>query len=212
MVKRNNYMTYILSYKLSQDHIEMFFSAIRARGGFNNNPTAAQFEGAYKRLVMHAEISTSSAANCLAQDATSILSIPSTSIKAKSKIDDLLIEDLQQNLNVDDEMTALCEEQISLTTYVDDITEYIAGFVAKKVTSLVKCEICANVLVDRNSFSSLLNRKNRGGLCKASKDVVKLCKAAERVIHFYDIRKSVSLKQLILNVLKDINLKIYFAN
>jgi len=28
---------YILSYKLSQDHIGTFFSSVRSRGGYNNN-------------------------------------------------------------------------------------------------------------------------------------------------------------------------------
>lgn len=42
-------MNYFLTYKISQDHIEMFFSAIRSKGGYNNNPTAKQFEDAYKR-------------------------------------------------------------------------------------------------------------------------------------------------------------------
>ena len=35
-------LKYLLTYKLSQDHLELFFSAIRASGGFNNNPTAIQ--------------------------------------------------------------------------------------------------------------------------------------------------------------------------
>ena len=39
-------MTYLLTYKFSQDHIELFFSAVRGRGGFNNNPTAIQFKAA----------------------------------------------------------------------------------------------------------------------------------------------------------------------
>ena len=43
-------MKYILTYKFSQDHLELFFGAIRSSGGFNNNPTAQQFTAAYKRL------------------------------------------------------------------------------------------------------------------------------------------------------------------
>ena len=39
-------MRYLLTYKLSQDHIELFFSAVRARGGFNNNPASMQFRNA----------------------------------------------------------------------------------------------------------------------------------------------------------------------
>lgn len=56
-------LNFILSYKISQDHIEMLFSAIRSRGGFNNNPTAAQFEAAYKRLLVRSELSISENAN-----------------------------------------------------------------------------------------------------------------------------------------------------
>lgn len=43
-VIEKKYVSYLLTYKLSQDHLELFFSAIRSKGGFNNNPTALQFE------------------------------------------------------------------------------------------------------------------------------------------------------------------------
>ena len=43
----SNRIDYLLAYKFSQDHIATFFSAIRSRGGFNNNPTAMQFASAY---------------------------------------------------------------------------------------------------------------------------------------------------------------------
>lgn len=55
----------------------MLFSAIRAKGGFNNNPTVTQFEAAYKALLVHAEIKSNTSANCFAQDNTSILKISS---------------------------------------------------------------------------------------------------------------------------------------
>jgi len=32
-------LQFILSYKFNQDHIEMLILTIRAKGGFNNNPT-----------------------------------------------------------------------------------------------------------------------------------------------------------------------------
>lgn len=51
-------MDFILTYKVSQDHLEMLFSVIRSRGGFNNNPFAAQFEATYKKLLIHTVILT----------------------------------------------------------------------------------------------------------------------------------------------------------
>jgi hypothetical protein len=50
---------YILSFKLSQDHLETFFSAVRSRSGFNNNPSCLQFKATYKRLIVKHEISGS---------------------------------------------------------------------------------------------------------------------------------------------------------
>ena len=49
-------LKYLLTYKLSQDHIELFFGAVRASLGCNNNPTVRQFTSAYKRLLMRHSI------------------------------------------------------------------------------------------------------------------------------------------------------------
>lgn len=65
-VQNGNYsLRYISAYKLSQDHLEVFFSALRSHGGYNNNPTAKQFQAAYKKLLIHTSVSGSSQANCI---------------------------------------------------------------------------------------------------------------------------------------------------
>jgi len=63
---------YLLTYKLSQDHLELFYNAVRARGGWCVNPTAKHFSDAYKILIMHHCIK-SSGGNVEALDQTSIL-------------------------------------------------------------------------------------------------------------------------------------------
>ena len=67
-------LKYLLTYKLSQDHLELFFGAIRSMGGFNNNPTAQQFTAAYKRLLLRSSIHGGKG-NCLAQDPTDVLHV-----------------------------------------------------------------------------------------------------------------------------------------
>lgn len=57
-------VSYLLTYKLSQDYLETFFSAIKARGGFNNNPNAVQFQSAYKRLLLRNELHEFENGNC----------------------------------------------------------------------------------------------------------------------------------------------------
>jgi hypothetical protein len=49
-------LDYLLTFKLSQDFLETFFCAVRARGDFNNNPNVLQFQSAYKRLLIRHEI------------------------------------------------------------------------------------------------------------------------------------------------------------
>ena len=70
--KKEAPMNYILTYKFSQDHLELFFGAIRSSGGFKNNPTAEKFTAAYKRLLLRSSIKGRNG-NCTKQDETDIL-------------------------------------------------------------------------------------------------------------------------------------------
>ena len=49
-------LQYLLTYKFSQDHLELFFGAMRSAGGCNDNPTVQQFIAYYKRLLLHSSI------------------------------------------------------------------------------------------------------------------------------------------------------------
>lgn len=47
----NTLLKYLLTHTFFKDHIELFFAAVRSRGGFNKNLTAGQIMDAYKRLL-----------------------------------------------------------------------------------------------------------------------------------------------------------------
>jgi len=83
---------YIFSYKLSQDHLEIFFSSIRSRGGYNNNPSCKEFKISYKKLLVHHHVSGSQYGNCLPE---SILK--NTTI---SESDSILLDDVECNDNL----------------------------------------------------------------------------------------------------------------
>ena len=44
---------YLLTFKLSQDNIEVMFGTIRRRGGWNNNPPVQQFMYAFRGILSH---------------------------------------------------------------------------------------------------------------------------------------------------------------
>ena len=64
-------MSYLLTYKLSQDYLELFFASIRSSGGWNNNPSARKFMASYKLLLLRYEVSATG--NCAALDNPRIL-------------------------------------------------------------------------------------------------------------------------------------------
>lgn len=45
--------------------LESFFSRIRAKGGFNDNPTVEQFKSAYRQVLVADQLTSSSRANCV---------------------------------------------------------------------------------------------------------------------------------------------------
>src|SRR5690606_37083830 len=67
---------YLMTYKFSQDHIELFFCSLRQRGGFDVNPHALKFMNSYKRLLVHNEVS-SAQGNVLDLESVSILTTSS---------------------------------------------------------------------------------------------------------------------------------------
>ena len=78
LAKKN--LSYILMYKFCQDHLEVFFCAIRSRNGHNNNPPNMQFKAAYKRLLLHTAVKGTNG-NCIELEETplSILYVSSSS-------------------------------------------------------------------------------------------------------------------------------------
>ena len=65
LLERNyNKFDYVLTYRFSQDQIEMYFSKIRSRLGWNNNPTALQFKWALRTLLQKNLITAPTTGNC----------------------------------------------------------------------------------------------------------------------------------------------------
>nr|CAH7724979.1 unnamed protein product [Callosobruchus chinensis] len=217
-VIKYQYLSYILTYKMSQDHIELFFSAIRSKGGSNNNPTARQFEAIYKRLLLHSEIKGTKTANVVAIDNTSILGRTYINTLTKTNFGEHL-EETEEYINDSEETLAIVDFLLQLwqlTPYVCDIVAYIAGFVVKNLKKCIACDDCRLLIETTNTHSLLQKRKQYGSLTNASPFVITVCQQAERSIRslksisniFHKKHKNVE-KYLINYTLNNIN-KIVF--
>ncbi|XP_030298055.1 uncharacterized protein LOC115596783 [Sparus aurata] len=173
---------YVCTYRFSQDHLELLFNSIRASGGWNNNPSAGQFQGIFRRLIVRCGVSPSGLGNVAAQDDTASLSaVDMSSAETADELPSPFVN-----------FAALvCDHSYLPTRFgglVDNALVYIAGFVVRQVLRRLSCDVCRASLVTDAVHSShdksyhLLVLKNNGGLMIPSEGTVEVVRAAERVI------------------------------
>jgi hypothetical protein len=193
-------LKYLLTYKLSQDHLELFFSAIRSALGYNNNPTAKQFSAAYKRLLIRHEIK-GVGGNCMPLDSTGILFVTRDVITDKSLLhNDVLDVSVARRYDLvlkqeNDEVSQLllehkyakkCEDLSSLSEFKMFVITYVAGYVVKMVRRIWRCPTCLEALYSSDdgvcNTMMFVNLKDKGGLIKPSQSVIAVCERTEKCI------------------------------
>ncbi|KAG0412492.1 hypothetical protein HPB47_010383 [Ixodes persulcatus] len=110
----------LLTRKLSQDHLKLFFATIRNRTGNNNNPTALEFRSAYRKCLI-ANVLPSSRGNCQRQQGPAA--------------------DTSQD---DDDATWVVGYK-PLSEFAESSVQYIAGIVAVHFAKDAKCPDCARI-------------------------------------------------------------------
>lgn len=166
---------YLLTYKLSQDHLELFFSAVRARGGYNNNPNVRQFRGAYKRLLVRHQVKKGTG-NCLLRDNTTILDSTPVTVNIARRVD---VESVEVLAPEDDTLSDLPDID-NLSEYKEAAISYITGFIVKKMKQKVTCMPCSQALTSDDLVHRFVTLKDRGGLQKPSTGITVVCQATER--------------------------------
>lgn len=166
-------MNYVLLYKMSQDHLELFFCMVRRMGGNNNNPSVLGFEAAYKRLLVNKSIKCVNSGNCVTQDVSKILVASSSSVP---KI-------IQENiLQAEDEAF---ETYMEITDkYTLDVVTYIAGFIMyRAINRYLHCEDCLEILIaGPKCHCDLIESKRWGSLLMPTYDVQKICISSEEIV------------------------------
>lgn len=158
-----DYSNYTPVYRLSQNHLELFFGSVRAMGGHNNNPTARQFWSAYRKLVIRQNnIEHFNTSNCIPLDHIDILyyssSDPIKVINNSSNNNYYIIvseeNSIIYNHFVSDHDYITCQNNYTHSDFSKEVIIYIAGFVVHKLTSVLSCEPCLTALcaVNKEDF------------------------------------------------------------
>lgn len=183
-------LSFLPYYKLNQDHLELFFCAVRSKLGGNTNPTSRQFKEIYRKLLGMCEISERGLGNCIPLEDIKVLNSSSAQIainnssQRRTMIDENEYDDDQQPIDIKEiREHDYCFDPSRLTLYVQNTVEYIAGFVVRKLAKKLHCELCIESLheLEEKSDMTLIKFKNKGGLTTPSTDVTELCKIAEKL-------------------------------
>lgn len=171
----NKSYKYVLTYKFSQDHIEILFSKIRSRHGFNNNPNVLQFKSAIRQLLLHNDIKHSTNASCIQLDTDVCGSIFTIMWKKKSKS---IFYDVTCDDESDDESTirGSMPASPSIIRLHEYVMYYLSGYIVKKISN-IGCYSCALSLRKTNiehnyghtaTFVKFLDFCDNGGLISSS--------------------------------------------
>ncbi len=167
---------YILTYKFSQDHLELFFSAIRMSMRCNNNPNALQLKFVLRGLLSRAGVQPSMSANVQVLDDTELLCPTVPSQKQKEAVQ-LAVEEPDYSQH----------EEVILSRFVVGIIEYIGGFVARRLVSSLTCDDCRAAVVQSSTVEqpedviSLIRLKDRGGLFTPSSGLKRVMTVTEQI-------------------------------
>lgn len=134
-------LKYILTYKMSQDHLELFFGCICSRGGSNNNPNCSQFKKTLRQLLLFTKNKTVESGNCSnfvapGGDALDFRSEKRCIIKSDDNLDETEIDNYLDILS-----------SIQLIEYTNEILDYIAGYIVKHLCKKVLCPYYIDLLV-----------------------------------------------------------------
>ena len=211
---------YVLTYKFSQDSIELLFNKIRRRCGWNNNPNVLQFMYSLRRILIRNSIEPSKTGNCTHfEDAL----CESTGLLNFTSKRQQHVNNLPQPEHPDADV-AMAEQMLILNDINfpnllrDNVLYYISGFIVRSLLKRLSCASCRNeLLLDTNDPHALCMTsypiaarftlsKQKGGLIFPSSSVLKIVKATETIF-----RKRVVGTGVSITTEKNIDLKIQYA-
>lgn len=179
---------YVLSYKFSQDHLELFFNSVRRSCGWNDNPTCLQFRNIYRRLLKHVGVECTSTGNCIVRE-----------VECEDVFD---CEDIDLHV---------------ISPFVENVLSYVSGFVVRKVLCRLDCVECRLSLVATSSLVTssdschFLRLKNNGGLMLPSSDVLTVIKITEQCFRTLSLRE-VNINKILYCVFRELEFKQIFAS
>lgn len=224
LVEDHHYMIFLATYRMSQDHVEMFFCKIRSMNGYNENPMSQQFVSAYRKLLHQFDVSISGRANVISRGTSNVLTVTSGAKRIGSLEEDMAQHSQQTNHHeevdslsqLDEDSHELFELELILNNdYLSDNLQdvgvcYLSNIIERRLTTCkyINCKFCAEVFV----INAKMDEKacvttHLGRPCVST---YQLCKLTDRVLKMYVNTGPKFKEQVYLKVLGAIEWNLIF--
>lgn len=218
-VEKQNCMESLATYRLSQDHLEIFFGKIRSMGGCNDNPTVQQFTSAFKKLLVHNDIIISKWSNISVGCSTNILSVSSKRVKLYDDLaGDVLvpaIENVDFDLQRETHSDSFAVEKLDQIERVAYLSQEMYNAGITFVANLIETRMLSADMCDDCRFALEQNEKIDTNMCittssrKPSKSTYQICKLADIGIKTFlnNGARSTFKQKIYVYVLSNINIE-----
>lgn len=179
--------------------------------GSNDNPTAQQFEGAYRKLLIHNEVVCSAKSNCIDRG-TKILTVSSRRQEKSQRAIAPESDDLISDEIIFDEMM---NNNFDSHQFVNDAHDHCLAYMASKLESkiitakhpriLIKCNECIGALVENELMedSFIRFKARRINITQPCKSTYDICRIIDSVLKQYE-GKGTSFDAIAMQVLRNL--------
>lgn len=133
-VEKEKLLTFIPTYKQSQDSVEMFNCSMRSFHGYNTNPTAVIF----KKSLIHVQFQEKFSGNCVPLESIPILNCKS----AKSSVEEdtfICDEYFEQSI----ENTLFFRGYKTNFEAYHNVIAHISGYIGRRLHTILRCDACS---------------------------------------------------------------------
>ena len=176
-LKTESNLKFLLTNRLNQDCVENLFSVIRGRGGHRDNPDPVQFRAEYRSVTVDHLFSLSNASNCKDDMDGFLLQLGNVTSRTPADSVFLASEDLPSSVQ---DLMSVSRMPPQFNLAEENIITYLAGYLSRKMLQKFSCDLCRNVLTDKNAdgteYTFLMNKQyhwlQTGGLAVPSQELV----------------------------------------
>ncbi len=209
-----------MTYKFSQDHIELLFGVIRLRLQCNDNRIVFQFCKCIKKILLKNDLKPSAASNCLLFDppAGGIFDI-SLRCRVGRRKGEVSVADESWEEDFQELPTAIEAHKPTDNFLRNNMLYYISGFITMKLIDRISCQSYCEALLkskqcDHNyaKIHKFLTRfKDRGGLKMASDDVYVVKETERQLCPYYNKLVDLYVADIIKKVKNNVALNCSFG-